>query len=95
MYISPLPTAAEIDVDKLRDDIANKLLFTIGKDPAIATKREWLNATLYAVRDRMVERWHRSNRAQFSPGCPPGLLPVDGVSDWAYIVECAAVSGDL
>ena len=24
------------------------------------------NATLYAVRDRMVERWHRSNRAQFS-----------------------------
>lgn len=66
MYISPLPTAAEIDVDKLRDDIANKLLFTIGKDPAIATKREWLNATLYAVRDRMVERWHRSNRAQFS-----------------------------
>lgn len=66
MYISPLPLAADSDVDKLRDDIANKLLFTIGKDPAIATKREWLNATLYAVRDRMVERWHRSNRAQFS-----------------------------
>lgn len=66
MYISPLPVATDSDVDKLRDDIANKLLFTIGKDPAIATKREWLNATLYAVRDRMVERWHRSNRAQFS-----------------------------
>ncbi len=42
MYISPLPLAADSDVDKLRDDIANKLLFTIGKDPAIATKREWL-----------------------------------------------------
>lgn len=66
MYISPLPIATDSDVDKLRDDIANKLLFTVGKDPAIATKREWLNATLYAVRDRMVERWHRSNRAQFS-----------------------------
>lgn len=66
MYISPLPVVTDSDVDKLRDDIANKLLFIIGKDPAIATKREWLNATLYAVRDRMVERWHRSNRAQFS-----------------------------
>lgn len=95
MYISPLPTAAEIDVDKLRDDIANKLLFTIGKDPAIATKREWLNATLYAVRDRMVETLASFKPGAILSGCPSGLLPVDGVFDWAYIVECAAVSGDL
>ena len=41
-------------------------MFTIGKDPVIANKHEWLNATLFAVRDRMVERWLRSNRAQLS-----------------------------
>lgn len=35
-------------------------MFTIGKDPVIANKHEWLNATLFAVRDRMVERWLRS-----------------------------------
>ncbi|MDI5568592.1 hypothetical protein MJI47_26825, partial [Salmonella enterica subsp. enterica serovar Kentucky] len=31
-----------------------------------ANKHEWLNATLFAVRDRLVERWLRSNRAQLS-----------------------------
>ncbi|UQQ17292.1 hypothetical protein MYA98_17470 [Salmonella sp. WGH-01] len=41
-------------------------MFTIGKDPVIANKHEWLNATLFAVRDRLVERWLRSNRAQLS-----------------------------
>ena len=41
-------------------------MFIIGKDPAIANKHEWLYATLFAVRDRMVERWLRSNRAQLS-----------------------------
>ncbi|MDU5730559.1 MAG: glycogen/starch/alpha-glucan family phosphorylase [Citrobacter freundii] len=46
--------------------IAYKLMFTIGKDPVIANKHEWLNATLFAVRDRLVERWLRSNRAQLS-----------------------------
>ena len=40
-------------------------MFTIGKDPVIANT-QWLNATLFAVRDRMVERWLRSNRAQLS-----------------------------
>ncbi len=56
-----------------------KLMFTIGKDPVIANKHEWLNATLFAVRDRMVERWLRSNRAQLSQGNASGLLPVDGI----------------
>ncbi len=41
-------------------------MFTIGKDPVVANKHEWLNATLFAVRDRLVERWLRSNRAQLS-----------------------------
>jgi len=41
-------------------------MFTIGKDPSIANKHEWLNASLLAVRDRMVERWLRSSRAQLS-----------------------------
>ncbi|MGU0016079.1 glycogen/starch/alpha-glucan phosphorylase [Escherichia coli] len=41
-------------------------MFTIGKDPVVANKHERLNATLFAVRDRLVERWLRSNRAQLS-----------------------------
>ncbi|VDC12582.1 Maltodextrin phosphorylase [Klebsiella pneumoniae] len=55
-YASPT-----LSVEALKHSIAYKLMFIIGKDPAIANKHEWLNATLFAVRDRMVD-----NRAQLS-----------------------------
>ncbi|MCX8958845.1 glycogen phosphorylase [Erwinia psidii] len=58
--------APTLSVDALKNSIAYKLMFTLGKDPSIANKHEWLNATLLAVRDRVVERWLRSNRAQLS-----------------------------
>ena len=60
-YASPTLT-----VEALKHSIAYKLMITIGKDPSIANKHEWLNASLLAVRDRMVERWLRSSRAQLS-----------------------------
>ncbi len=59
-------TSPTVSVEALKHSSAYKLMFTIGKDPSIATQHDWLNATLYAVRDRMVERWLRSNRAQHS-----------------------------
>ncbi|WCG82831.1 glycogen phosphorylase [Pectobacterium sp. A5351] len=59
-------TSPTISVEALKHSIAYKLMFTVGKDPSIANKHDWLNATLLAVRDRMVERWLRSNRAQLS-----------------------------
>ncbi|MBS0848244.1 glycogen phosphorylase [Citrobacter sp. JGM124] len=55
-----------LSTDALKHSIAYKLMFMLGKDPAIANKHEWLNATLYAVRDRLVERWLRSTRAELS-----------------------------
>ncbi|MFH8135890.1 glycogen phosphorylase [Pantoea osteomyelitidis] len=58
--------APTLTVDALKHSIAYKLMFTIGKDPSVANKHEWLNAALLAVRDRMVERWLRSSRAQLS-----------------------------
>ncbi|WP_279028160.1 glycogen phosphorylase [Gibbsiella quercinecans] len=59
-------TSPTVSVEALKHSIAYKLMFIVGKDPAIATKHDWLNATLFAVRDRMVERWLRSSRAQLS-----------------------------
>ncbi|MBE5201424.1 glycogen phosphorylase [Pectobacterium quasiaquaticum] len=59
-------TSPTISVEALKHSIAYKLMFSVGKDPSIANKHDWLNATLLAVRDRMVERWLRSNRAQLS-----------------------------
>ncbi len=60
-YSSP-----NVSVDALKHSIAYKLMFMVGKDPAMANKHEWLNATLFAVRDRLVERWLRSSRAKLS-----------------------------
>lgn len=85
MYISPLPLAADSDVDKLRDDIANKLLFTIGKDPVIATKRSGLMRRYmrYAIEwssAGTVLIGHNSLRMR------AGLLSVDGIFNWPYAV---------
>ncbi len=60
-YMSPT-----LKVEALKHSIAYKLMFTIGKDPSMANQHDWLNASLLAVRDRMVERWLRSSRAQLS-----------------------------
>lgn len=88
-YASPT-----LSVEALKHSIAYKLMFTIGKDPVIANKHEWLNATLFAVRDRLVERWLRSNRAQLS-GNSTGLLSVNGVSDWPHTFQCTVIVGYL
>jgi len=52
--------------EALKHSIAYKLMFMLGKDPATANKHEWLNATLFAVRDRLVERLLKSTRAELS-----------------------------
>lgn len=56
----------KFSVDALKQSIVYKLKCNIGKDPAIASTHDWLNATLFVVRDCLVERWLRSNRAQLS-----------------------------
>jgi len=54
------------DLDSLKRAIANKLMFTVGKDPRAARPVDWLHAATYAVRDQMVERWMRTTRAQYA-----------------------------
>ncbi len=54
------------DVEALRRAISNKLVFSVGKDPYSAQPKDWFSATFLAVRDRMVESWMRSTRAQYS-----------------------------
>ena len=52
------------DLAALKRAIANKLLFTVGKDPEAAKPVDWLHAAAYAVRDQLVERWMRTTRAK-------------------------------
>ncbi|GGE63343.1 glycogen/starch/alpha-glucan phosphorylase [Massilia psychrophila] len=53
------------DVAHLKLSIANKLIYTVGKDPVTAQPQDWLQATALAVRDRLVERWMKTTRAQY------------------------------
>ena len=88
-YASPT-----LSVEALKHSIAYKLMFIIGKDPAIANKHEWLNATLFAVRDRSWSAGCAPTVRNY-PRKSPGLLSVNGVSDWPHTFQCAAVAGYL
>lgn len=52
----------ELDVQALKKSIVYKLIFSIGRSPREASQRDWLNATLYAVRDLVTEGWITSAR---------------------------------
>lgn len=47
---------AKGDRESLKRDIVNHLVHWVGKDPLHATTRDWLTATAFAVRDRLIER---------------------------------------
>jgi len=54
------------DLESLKHSIANKLMFSVGKDPKTARPEDWLHAAAYAVRDLLVERWMKTTRAQYA-----------------------------
>ena len=50
-------------VDALRRSISNRLVYQVGKDMRSATRRDWLFAILYALRDRTMDSWRASRNA--------------------------------
>ena len=54
------------DPESLRHAVANRLLYSIGKDPATASQRDWYFALAYVTRDRLVERWMDTTRRQYT-----------------------------
>lgn len=59
-------SASQRDTEAMKKAIANKLMYSIGKDPRAAQPKDWMEATFLAVRDQMVERWMETTRAQYS-----------------------------
>jgi starch phosphorylase len=53
------------DLESLKRSIANKLMFTVGKNPNAARPEDWLHAAAYALRDQLVERWMKTTRGQY------------------------------
>ena len=60
--------AQDEDVAALRRAVIAKLTYAVGKDPVVATERDWFVATALTVRDRIVDRWMTSTRATYAEG---------------------------
>ena len=54
-----------LDVTTIKRSLANRLTYSIGKDPLTATERDWFNALSYTVRDRLIERWMETMRSYY------------------------------
>jgi len=60
--------AQDEDIASLRRSIVAKLTYAIGRDPIVASDRDWFVATALAVRDRVVERWLPATRTAYTLG---------------------------
>jgi starch phosphorylase len=59
---APVPEKRALTTEALQAEILEKLTYFIGKDPIVARPHDWLKATIYAVRDRMIDQWMESSR---------------------------------
>jgi glycogen phosphorylase len=60
--------AQDEDIATLRRAVVAKLTYSVGKDPIVASQRDWFLAVALTVRDRIVERWFPSTRATYAQG---------------------------
>jgi starch phosphorylase len=60
--------AQDEDIATLRRQVVAKLTYAVGKDPIVASDRDWFVAVALTVRDRIVERWFPSTRATYAKG---------------------------
>ena len=60
----PTPAPVNICSDNvaIRHDVVERVTYRVGKNPAMATSRDWFNATAYVLRDHMVDQWMRTTQ---------------------------------
>ena len=88
--IKPAPRAT--DPETIRAEILEKLAYSIGKDPAVAKRHDWLNATVLALRDRIIDRWMESTKRRLPGQGEAGLLPVARIPHRPAAARCAEQS---
>jgi starch phosphorylase len=57
-----------VTTNPLADTILDTLVHRIGKDAAAALPHDWLAATIYTVRNDIIERWMESTKAAHAAG---------------------------
>ena len=66
------PKSMQLDLDKpafdaqsIKRSLANRLMYSIGKDPITATDRDWFYSAAAVVRERLIERWMETMRSYY------------------------------
>ncbi len=54
-----------MDGASIMHSLANRMIYTVGKDNFTATDRDWFHAVAYMVRDRLTERWMDTMRSYY------------------------------
>ncbi|HEV7345072.1 MAG TPA: glycogen/starch/alpha-glucan phosphorylase [Devosia sp.] len=62
VYDAPTPEPRASTVEAIQAEILERLIYSVGKDPIVARRHDWLAATILAVRDRVMDRWMESSR---------------------------------
>ncbi|WP_108397187.1 glycogen/starch/alpha-glucan phosphorylase [Devosia submarina] len=62
VYDAPTPALRATTVEAIQAEILERLIYSVGKDPIVARPHDWLEATILAVRDRVMDRWMESSR---------------------------------
>jgi starch phosphorylase len=60
--------ARKREIAAMRDSIEQKLYYQVGKNRIAANNRDWYVAAALAVRDRVVDGWHRSTDTTYASG---------------------------
>ncbi len=68
VYEGPTPVRSARTPDELANEILEKLTYAMGKDPIVARQHDWLQATILAVRDRIIDNWMESTRTTWRNG---------------------------
>ena len=93
------------DATSLKRSIANRLVYTIGKDYITAQTRDWFFTLAYTVRDRLIERWMETMRSYYHHDAKRvyylslefliGRSLSNSLLNLGFVDECRAALGDM
>lgn len=93
------------DRESLKKSLANRLIYSLGKDPITATYRDWFHTTAYAVRERLIERWMETMRSYYRSDAKrvyylsmeflTGRLLTNNLLNMGFYGECRQALSDL
>jgi starch phosphorylase len=63
----PIPSIGMVanDAQSVYQSLGHRLVYSVGKDNAMATTRDWFFATAYMTRDQLIARWMQTMRSYY------------------------------